>query len=340
MPERKKVAIVGGGLVLSQKLDPGVRALLDAIEALGEPALETLSPSEARKRSSESLVPVAGVLEPLRSIENLRIPGPLGEIPIRVYTPGAPFRVTSPLPAMVYFHGGGWVLWDLDTHDVVCSAIAHRAGAVVVSVDYRLAPEHKFPAAVTDAYAATKWVSANGARLGIDAARISVGGDSAGGNLAAVVCLKSRIENGPAIALQALVYPVTDLSSMSTPSYLEFAEGYQLSKAVMEWFRGHYLADPSAARDPYASPLLAPDLRGLPPAVILTAECDPLRDEGEAYGKRLAEAGVPVTCTRYAGMIHPFFSLSGAIPRALDAIQQVADAVRAAVHVNLVHVNL
>lgn len=317
--------------MLSQKLDPGVRALIEAIEALGEPALETLSPSEARKQSSESLVPVAGVLEPLRSIENLRIPGPAGEIPIRVYTPDA----SAPRPAMVYFHGGGWVLWDLDTHDVVCSAIAHRAGAVVVAVDYRLAPEHKFPAAVTDAYAATKWVSANAARLGIDAARITTGGDSAGGNLAAVVCLKSRDQNGPAIALQALVYPVTDLSSMATPSYLEFAEGYQLSKAVMEWFRDHYLADPSAARDPYASPLLAPDLRGLPPAAILTAECDPLCDEGEAYGERLAEAGVPVTCTRYAGMIHPFFSLSGAIPRALDAIQQVADAVRVAAPVNL-----
>jgi acetyl esterase len=148
-----------------------------------------------------------------------------------------------------------------------------------------------------------------------------------------VVSLKSRNENGPAIALQALIYPVTDLSSMTTASYLEFAEDHQLSKSVMEWFRDHYLPNPEAARDPYASPLLAPDLRGLPPAVILTAECDPLRDEGEAYGKRLAEAGVPVTCTRYAGMIHPFFSLSGAIPRALDAIQQIADAVRTAVRV-------
>jgi acetyl esterase len=315
--------------MLSEKLDPGVRALLEAIAGLGEPPLESLPPAEARKRAAESFAPVAGVLEPLRFIENLRIPGPLSEIPIRVYTPDAP----APRPAMVYFHGGGWVLCDLDTHEVVCSAIAHRAGAVVVSVDYRLAPEHKFPAALTDAYAATTWVSANAARLGIDAARISVGGDSAGGNLAAVVSLKSRNENGPAIALQALVYPVTDLSSTSTVSYLEFAEGYQLSKSMMEWFRDQYLPDSGAARDPYASPLLAPDLRGLPPAVILTAECDPLRDEGEAYGKRLAEAGVPVTCTRYAGMIHPFFSLSGAIPRALDAFQQVADAIRTAVRV-------
>jgi acetyl esterase len=308
--------------MLSEKLDPGVRALLAAIEAAGDPPLETLSPAEARKLTSENLTPVVGVLEPLRSMENLRIPGPAGEIPIRVYAPDAP----APCPAMVYFHGGGWVLWNLDTHDVVCSAIANRAGAVVVSVDYRLAPEHKFPAAVDDAYAATEWVFTNAARLGVDPVRISVGGDSAGGNLAAVVCLKSRNENGPKIAQQLLVYPVTDLSSMATPSYLEFAEGYQLTKATMGWFRDHYLPSPDSALDPYASPLLAADLRGLPPAIIITAECDPLRDEGEAFGKRLAEARVPVTCTRYAGMIHPFFSLSGAIPQALDALQQVADA--------------
>jgi acetyl esterase len=231
---------------------------------------------------------------------------------------------------MVYFHGGGWVVCDLDTHDVVCTAIARRAGAVVVAVDYRLAPEHKFPAAVIDCYAATIWVAANAERLGIDSKRISVGGDSAGGTLGTVVSLKSRDENGPAIALQVMVYPVTDLSSFATPSYDEFAEGYQLTKAEMEWFRGHYLSSMEDVRDPYASPLLATDLGGLPPALVITAECDPLRDEGEAYAKRLEEAGVPVTCTRYAGMIHPFFSLSGVIPQAFDAIQQVADAVRTA----------
>ena len=231
---------------------------------------------------------------------------------------------------MVYFHGGGWVVCDLDTHDVVCRAIARRAEAVVVSVDYRLAPDHKFPAAVTDAYAATEWVAANAERLGIDPTRISVGGDSAGGNLATVVSLMSREKNGPSIALQALVYPVTDLSSFETPSYREFAEGHHLSRVQMEWFRGHYLASPEDCGNPYASPLLARDLSGLPPALIITAECDPLRDEGEAYAKRLEEAGVTVTCTRYPGMIHPFFSLPGAIPQALDAIQQVADAVRMA----------
>jgi acetyl esterase len=312
--------------VLSEKLDLNVRLLLEAIRAEGGPPLETLPPTEARRVAAESLTPVEGTAEPVRSVENLRIPGAEGDIPIRVYTPDSP----APRPAMVYFHGGGWVVCDLDTHDVVCRAIARRAGAVVIAVDYRLAPEHKFPAAVDDCYAATVWVAANSDRLGIDRNRITVGGDSAGGNLGAVVSLKSRDENGPAIALQAMVYPVTDLSSFETPSYQEFADGYQLTKAAMVWFREHYLRSPQDARHPHASPLLASDLRRLAPALIITAECDPLRDEGEAYAERLTAAGVPVTSTRYAGMIHPFFSLSGAIPQALDAIQQVADAVATA----------
>ena len=314
--------------MLSEKLDLNVRLLLAAIDAQGNPPLESLSPAEARIAAAEGLKPVRGTAEPVQSVEDLRIPGPAGEIPIRVYTPDAP----APRPALVYFHGGGWVVCDLDTHDVVCLAIARRAGAVVVAVDYRLAPEHKFPAAVVDCYAATLWTAANADRLGIDKTRIAVGGDSAGGNLGAVVSLKARDESGPAIALQAMVYPVTDLSSFATPSYQEFATGYQLTKSEMEWFRGHYLRSMEDARHPHASPLLAQDFRGLPPALIITAECDPLRDEGEAYAERLKAAGVPVQCTRYAGMIHPFFSLSGAIPQALDALQEVADAVQLAGH--------
>ena len=309
--------------MLSPKLDPAVRQLLEAAEAEGNPPLESFSPEEARKVAIESLKTAGGTPEPVRSIENLRIPGPDCNIPIRVYTPDAP----APRPALVYFHGGGWVVCDLDTHDVVCTAIAHRAGAVVVAVDYRLAPEHKFPAAVTDSYAATAWVASNATKLGIDPKRISVGGDSAGGNLAAVVSLKSRDENGPAIALQVMIYPVTDLSSFDTQSYQEFGENHYLTKSEMEWFRGHYLRSMEDARNPHASPLLALDLGELPPALIMTAECDPLRDEGEAYAKRLADDGVPVTYTCYPGMIHPFFSLSGAIPQAFDAIQQVANAV-------------
>ena len=309
--------------MLSPKLDPAVRQLLEAAEAEGNPPLESFSPEEARKLAIESLKTAGGTPEPVRSIENLRIPGPDCEIPIRIYTPDAP----APRPALVYFHGGGWVVCDLDTHDVVCTAIAHRAGAVVIAVDYRLAPEHKFPAAVTDSYAATAWVASNAKKLGIDPKRIAVGGDSAGGNLAAVVSLKSRDEDGPAIALQVMVYPVTDLSSFSTPSYQEFGENHYLTKSEMEWFRSHYLRSMEDARDPHASPLLVPDLSELPSALIITAECDPLRDEGEAYAKRLANDGVPVTYTRYPGMIHPFFSLSGAIPQAFDAIQQVAPTI-------------
>lgn len=310
--------------MLSPKLDPTVRLLLEAAEAEGNPPLESFSPVEARKVAIESLKAVGGTQEPVHSIENLRIPGPDCEIPIRIYTPNGP---AAERPALVYFHGGGWVVCDLDTHDVVCTAIAHRAGAVVVAVDYRLAPEHKFPAAVFDSYAATAWVASNGQQLGIDPKRISVGGDSAGGNLAAVVSLKSRDEDGPAIALQVMVYPVTDLSSFDTPSYQEFGENHYLTKSEMEWFRGHYLRSTDDARDPHASPLLALDLAELPPALIITAECDPLRDEGQAYAKRLAYDGVPVTYTCYPGMIHPFFSLSGVIPQAFDAIQQVSNAV-------------
>jgi acetyl esterase len=309
--------------MLSPKLDPAVRQLLEAAEAEGNPPLESFSPEEARKLAIESLKTAGGTPEPVRSIENLRIPGPDCEIPIRIYTPDAP----APRPALVYFHGGGWVVCDLDTHDVVCTAIAHRAGAVVIAVDYRLAPEHKFPAAVTDSYAATAWVASNAKKLGIDPKRISVGGDSAGGNLAAVVSLKSRDQDGPAIELQVMVYPVTDLSSFATPSYQEFGENHYLTKSEMEWFRDHYLRSMEDARDPHASPLLTLDLSELPPALIITAECDPLRDEGEAYAKRLANDGVAVTYTCYPGMIHPFFSLSGAIPQAFDAIQQVANAV-------------
>jgi acetyl esterase len=309
---------------MRETLDPEVRALLEAMDAAGAPPLESLSPEEARQAAVEGLKDVTGDPEPVARVEDLRIAGPGGAMHLRVYTPEG----DGSRPAFVYFHGGGWVLCDPDTHDVVCRAIARRSGAVVVSVDYRRAPEHKFPAAVEDCHAATLWVAADAERLGIDARRIVVGGDSAGGNLAAVVSLKCRQEGGPALALQVLVYPVTNLASFDTASYRAYAEGYHLSRAQMEWFRAHYLARPEDASHPYASPLLAPDLRGLPPALIITAECDVLRDEGEAYARRLEQAAVPVTCTRYPGMIHPFFSMPGVLAKARAAIGQVAAAVR------------
>jgi acetyl esterase len=307
-----------------EKLYPEVRALLEHLEAQGGPALESLSPAEARREAVESLKPWQGEREEVAHVEDLQIAGPEGSIRIRVYTPGE----RGPLPCLVYFHGGGWVLCDLETHDTTCRALARKAGAVVVAVDYRLAPEHRFPAAVVDCCAATRWGAANAERLGVDPRRIAVGGDSAGGNLATVISLKFRDDDGPALALQVLVYPVTNLASFDTPSYQEFAEGYYLTRAEMEWFRGHYLGSPEDGLNPDASPLLATDLHGLPPALVITAECDTLRDEGEAYARRLAEAGVEVTCTRYAGMVHPFFSLPGAIGGGRRAVEQFAAAVR------------
>jgi acetyl esterase len=310
--------------MIGNKLYPEVRALLEAVEAAGAPPIETLSPGDARQAAIDALKATGGQPEEVGRVENLRIPHPERPIPIRIFTPAA----EGPFPCLVYFHGGGWVVCDLDTHDAVCRAISRRAAAVVVAVDYRLSPEYKFPAAVEDCYTATQWVADNAVRLRIDPRRIAVGGDSAGGTLSTVMCLKSRDERGPALALQVLVYPVTNLASFETASYREFAEGYYLTRAEMEWFRGHYLARTEDAQNPYASPLLAPDLRGLPPALVITAECDTLRDEGEAYAKRLAEAGVEVTCTRYGGMIHPFFSLGGVFSQGRRAVEQVAAAVR------------
>ena len=230
--------------MLSEKLNSNVRRFLEGLAAEGRAPLETLAPVDARQAAIDGLRPHAGVPESVRSIEDISIPGPLGPIPLRIYTP----ETEAPRPGLVYFHGGGWVVCDLDTHEIVCRAIARRSGAVVVAVDYRLAPEHVFPAAVEDCYAATAWVQENVHRLGIDPKRLAVGGDSAGGNLGAVVSLRSRDEHGPNIALQVLVYPVTNLASIETPSYEEFAEECHLTRAEMIWFRDHYTPNPNSGR--------------------------------------------------------------------------------------------
>ena len=311
-------------MVEDDRLDPEVRALLAAMEAQGGPPLESLEPKAARELAGESLTAVSGEPEQVARVEDRHVPGPGGSIPVRIYTPEG----AGPRPGLVYFHGGGWVVGNIETHDGVCRALARRAGAVVVSVDYRLAPEHKFPAAVEDCCAATAWVAENAASLGIDSSRIAVGGDSAGGTLATVVARRSREQNGPGLALQVLVYPVTNMQSFDTGSHREFADGYYLTGPMMEWFRALYFGQASDGASIDTSPLLASDLRGLPPALVITAECDVLRDEGEAYAKRLEDAGVPVTLTRYKGMIHPFFSMPGVLTQARNAIDQAARAVR------------
>lgn len=306
-------------------LDPQAQAFLDQIAAIGGPSLTAVPVAEARQMM-EMLSQMRGAEVPVASALDRAIPGPAGDIPVRVYTPtgGGPF------PLLVWFHGGGWVLGSLATHDGICRSLAAGAGCVVVSVDYRLAPEHRYPAAAEDCYAATQWCAAHAAELGADANRLTIGGDSAGGNLTAVVAQMARDRGGPRLVFQLLVYPVTDVGC-DTPSYRDNAEGYLLTAADMAWFWGHYLGD-AAQRggEPYASPLRAKSLTGLPPALVITAEFDPLRDEGEAYGAALEEAGVPARVSRYDGMIHGFFGMGAMIDKANAAVQEACGHLRLA----------
>lgn len=305
-------------------LDPQAQAFLDQVTAMNLPPLHMLSVEGARQAAA-ALSDMHGAPEPVASVDNLAVAGPAGEIPLRVYTP----EREGPHPVLVYLHGGGWVIGDLETHDALCRALTNAAGCLVAAVDYRLAPEHKFPAAAEDAYAATRWVAAHAAEMNGDPRRVAVGGDSAGGNLAAVVALMARDRGGPPLVHQLLVYPVTD-SACDTASCRENAEGYFLTLDMMRWFWRHYLNSDSDGENPYAAPLRARDLRGLPPALVLTAEFDPLRDEGEAYAARLRDAGVPVQLKRYDGMIHGFFGMSGLLDRAREAIQDAAAGLQTA----------
>jgi acetyl esterase len=281
-------------------LHPLAKAFLESPLMESSKPLHTLSVQEARKQFTDQgrLMPPG---EPVADVEDLTVPGPGGPIPVRVYTPEG----SAPFPLYVYFHGGGWVIGDLDSQDADCRAVANGAACVVVSVNYRHAPEHKFPAAVEDAYWATQWVADNAGRLKGDAARLAVGGMSAGGNLAAVVALMARDRGSPCVRCQVLIVPVMD-HAFDTESYRENGEGYVLTRQAMQWFWGHYLASPADGVNPYASPLRAADLHGLPPAFIVTAEYDPLRDEGQAYATRLRQAGVTVSYQCYDGMLHMF----------------------------------
>ncbi|OUM90734.1 MAG: lipase [Bacillus thermozeamaize] len=303
---------------------PQAQMVLDQLKNSGMPSLHTLSPEAARAAYAMMRTRPEN-LEPVAKVEDRQIPGPAGSIPARFYYPEG----SGPFPVLVYFHGGGWVIGSPDTHDAPCRKIANAAGCIVVSVDYRLAPEHKFPAAVEDAYAATCWVAEHAQEFNGDPERIAVGGDSAGGNLAAVVALMARDQGGLELRFQALIYPATDFA-MNTRSHQENGSGYFLTREMMYWFRDHYLRTEEDKTNPLASPALAGDFRNLPPALVITAEYDPLRDEGEAYAELLRQAGVPVTCSCYDGMIHGFFSMIGVIDASEEAIRELADALRKA----------
>jgi len=297
-------------------LDPKVRELLDL--AADAPPIGTVPVEMMREEAPSQMAAwfrMGLVSLPVAAVDDLNIPGPAGDLRVRVYTPGG----RGPYPIVVFFHGGGWVLADLDTHDPMCRALCSGADCVVVSVDYRLAPEHRFPAAPDDALAATRWVAAHAAEIGGDPVRIAVAGDSAGGNLAAVTSLRIRDEGGPTLRGQLLIYPGLGYPSPPTPSYIENAEGYGMTRESATWFWDQYLGDRSQATNPLAAPLLAPDLHGLPPALVITAEYDVLRDEGEQYVERLRAAGVSARLSRYDGVHHRFAELIGILGQAEQA---------------------
>jgi acetyl esterase len=302
-------------------LHPQCKAFLDQLASMGGRPMHEMTPAEARGLALP--LELAGPEQPVHSVMDRTVPGPAGQIPVRVYTPTTGRR----LPGLIYFHGGGFVLGTLNSCDRVCRDLAHLSNRVVVSVDYRLAPEHPFPAAVDDAYAATKYVLEHAGEFGIEGGQIAIGGESAGGNLAAVTALKLRQSGAPPLTFQLLIYPQVDFDDAS-PSMREFANGHFITSDLIAYFSRHYLGTQDR-RHPDVSPLNA-DLRGVPPAFVLTAECDPLRDQGEAYARKLAEAGVAVTRKRYDGMFHPFFSLAGIIDGGRSAIVDAAAALRAA----------
>lgn len=301
---------------MDRQLDPQAQALLNQMAASGAPAPRNIT--EARQGYLE-IRPLAGAPEPVNKVADRQIPGAVGNISVRIYTPLDGIN----LPILVYFHGGSFTVGDLDTHDAPLRALANRAGCIVVAVAYRLAPENQFPAAPEDAYAATKWVVEHAAEIGGDATRVAVGGDSAGGNLAAVVTLMARDRNRPALVYQVLIYPNTD-ATMSTASWQELGnKGYILTTEGMASAFAQYLPGSVDKKNSYVSPLWA-NLNSLPPALIIIGECDPLRDEDEAYAERLKQAGVPVVSKRYDGMIHGFFQMAGALDAGKEVIVEIA----------------
>ncbi len=303
-------------------VDPQVQALLDEMVAMGAQPYEELTVAEARV-AARAFLDLQGEPEEVASVEHCFIPGPTADLPVRIYTPEG----EGPFPGLVYFHGSGWVVLNIEICDTTMRALANSTGCVVVAVNYQKAPEHPFPQPFDDCWAATLWTFENAEALNLDTSRIGVIGDSAGGNLAAAVCLRARDEGAPKLAYQALIYPAVE-HGWDTASAHENAEGYLLQRESMHWFWDHYVPDKSLATDWRVSPLLADDHSGLPPAFIATAEFDPLRDDGRAYHVKLHEAGVPVTYVEYDGMIHGFYWMQGIADGAKRLHADLAEAIR------------
>jgi acetyl esterase len=306
-------------------LDPQAKIYLDKLASLNIPSKYETGPEILREQAKAGSLALSGAPPEISRLENRRVPGPAGDVPIRIYTPAG----SGPFPALLYCHGGGWVNCDLDTHEVICRTLANGAECTVVSVDYRQAPENKFPAGLEDCFAALVWLAANATALNADPAQLAVGGDSSGGNFAAALALLAREKGGPALVFQLLIYPIIDLR-LATPSMERNGVGYALTREDMFWYREQYIRDAADLQNPLASPGLAADLTNLPPAFILTAEFDPLLDEAEFYGKRLAAAGVPVKISRYDGQIHGFVRMTAVIDRSHAALAECSQALRAA----------
>lgn len=307
-------------------LDAVLKGLLDQMAANPMPKIWEIPPTAGREMYKGMSAMLDPQNVPIGKVEDRKVPGPGGDIPVRIYTPvggGA-----AALPAVVFFHGGGFVIGDLNTHDALCRQISNEAKARVIAVDYRLAPEHKFPAAADDCFAALKWVADQASTIGVDANRIAVCGDSAGGNLSAVVCQLAKKAGGPRIVYQVLMYPTT-IAHAQTPSMAAFGKGYFLEREAMDWFFDSYVPKGHDLKDPKLAPFWG-DVTGLPPAYVITAGFDPLKDEGKQYADKMAAAGVAVTYKDYPAMVHGFFNMSGIVPQAKDAIHEVAAKLKAA----------
>jgi acetyl esterase len=310
----------------ADKLHPDAQRVCEMIVASGRPPIETMTPAEARAVYLAAKPILQPDPEPVAELAEVAAEGPAGPIPLRLYRGQ---QAEASQPALVYFHGGGWVIGDLESHDQLCRALANAVPCTVIAVHYRLAPEHKFPAAVEDAIAATRWIADHADRLKLDRKRLAVGGDSAGGNLAAVVCMAQRDSGGTQPVFQFLIYPGTDMA-MQSASIARHAEQLPLTRKGMQWFVDHYLRGPQDVNDWRASPLRAANLRALPPALIITASFDPLRDEGEAFAEALAGAGVAVSLERFEGQVHGFITMGRIVADSRRAIDLGAARLREA----------